>query len=159
MTARAPSAKTVTTAIRIASCPLVSRLRSIRPQPRPTPLTASTAATTVTAMKTARMTAFEAALFVENTSVTRRMGPNSPAAPAARRNVPKRVRSSPASLRIGIRVPMAVVAIADPVNTRESTTPETSSRAPSEYASASESSQPRTASRSGLPRMRSKSIS
>ena len=49
--ARAPSAKTVTTAIRIASCPLVSRLRSSRPQPRPTLLTASTAATTATAMK------------------------------------------------------------------------------------------------------------
>ena len=57
--ASAPSAKTVTTAMRIASCPLVSRLRSSRPQPRPTPLTASTAATTATAMNTTRMAAFD----------------------------------------------------------------------------------------------------
>ena len=52
---------------------------------------------------------------VEKTSVISRIGPNSPIAPAASSFVPKRVRSSPASLRIGISVPMAVVAIAEPV--------------------------------------------
>jgi hypothetical protein len=44
----------------------------------------------------------------------RRIGPNSPTAPEARRYLPKRVWSSPASRRIGIRVPIAVVARAEP---------------------------------------------
>ena len=52
---------------------------------------------------------------VEKTSVISRIGPNSPIAPAASSFVPKRVRSSPASLRMGMSVPMAVVAIAEPV--------------------------------------------
>ena len=43
------------------------------------------AAATATTMKAARMTAFVAAPFVENTSVISRIGPNSPTAPAASR--------------------------------------------------------------------------
>ena len=50
-----------------------------------------------------------------STSVTSRMGPNLPIAPAPSSNVPKRVRSSPLSWRIGISVPIAVVATAEPV--------------------------------------------
>ena len=61
------------------------------------------------------------ALFVENTSVMSRIGPNSPTAPAASRKVPKRVFISPASLRIGISVPIAVVAIAEPMKTSDRT--------------------------------------
>ncbi|NTU86105.1 MAG: VWA domain-containing protein, partial [Chloroflexales bacterium] len=41
--------------------------------------------------------------------VTARIGPNSPTAPAATRNVPKRVSSMPRSRSIGMRVPIAVV--------------------------------------------------
>ena len=42
-------------------------------------------ATTATTTKTSRITAFSAAPLVENTSVTSRIGPNSPIAPAASR--------------------------------------------------------------------------
>ena len=59
-----------------------------------------------------------------------RMGPNSPMAPAASRKVPKRVRSRPLSLRIGISVPIAVVASAEPVNSSDSTMPVSASRPP-----------------------------
>ena len=89
-------------------------LRRGRPAPPPPPRAATNAT---------RISAFAAAPFVENTSVIRRIGPNSPIAPAARRKVPKRVRSSPASLRTGISVPIAVVASAEPVNSSDSTSP------------------------------------
>ncbi len=69
-------------------------------------------------------------LCSDSTSVTSRIGPNSPVAPAASRNVPKRVRSSPASSRIGISVPIAVVAMAEPVYRSERTTPAHASSPP-----------------------------
>ena len=73
-----PSAKTLTTAMRIASWPLVSSVRSTMAQPQPTPLTAITAAATATTTKASRISASETALMVENTRVISRMGPNSP---------------------------------------------------------------------------------
>src|SRR5215211_2533718 len=60
---------------------------------------------------------------------------------------------------MGISVPIAVVASADPVYRKESTIPVDSSPAASEYAKTSDSPHPTAASSSGLPRMRSKSIS
>jgi hypothetical protein len=60
---------------------------------------------------------------VESTSVSSRIGPNSPTAPAASRYVPKRVRISPLSDSTGISVPIAVVASAEPVYTSETTIP------------------------------------
>ena len=74
-----------------------------------------TAVATAIATNSSRMSAFEIVPLVENTSVISSIGPNSPIAPAPSRYVPKRVRSSPASLRIGMSVPIAVVAIAEPV--------------------------------------------
>ena len=53
--------------------------------------------------------------WVDRISVNSRIGPNSPTAPAASRYVPIRVRNSPWSDRMGISVPIAVVASADPV--------------------------------------------
>ena len=91
--------------------------------------------------------------------MTRRMGPNSPAVPAASRKVPNLVDISPASRRIGISVPIAVVAIAEPVNRSDSTIPAAASAPPTPYASANDSSQPSPASISGRPRSRPKSIS
>ena len=65
-------------------------------------------------MKTTRISRFLAVVVVK-TSVRSKIGPNSPIAPAPSRYVPKRVRISPASLMIGTSVPIAVVAIAEPV--------------------------------------------
>jgi len=65
--------------------------------------------------KSSRITASRAGCRVVSTNVMSRIGPNSPIAPAASSWVPKRVRSSPESRRIGISVPIAVVASAEPV--------------------------------------------
>ncbi len=92
---------------------------------------ANTAATTASAMNSTRIAALWSGLVVERTSVTRRIGPNSPVAPAARSSVPNGVCSSPASRSIGISVPIAVVANAEPVKTSESTTPASASSPPS----------------------------
>ena len=73
--------------------------------------------------------------------------------------MPKRVRSSPVSESTGIRVPMAVVASADPTYTSDTTTPRMASVPPSTYAIASDIAQPNRASLSGSPRMRAMSIS
>ena len=54
-------------------------------------------------------------LRVESTSVISRIGPNSPTRARGQQIGAELVRSSPASRRIGISVPIAVVAIADPV--------------------------------------------
>ena len=66
-------------------------------------------------MKASRIAALCSGLSSERKSVTSTIGPNSPTAPAASRKVPKRVRSSPASSRIGMSVPIAVVDMAEPV--------------------------------------------
>ena len=101
--------------IRIASWLLASRVRSSAGQPRPTARVESTAIARATRTKRIRIPASSTGCSVERKSVTRRIGPNSPAAPAPSRKVPKRVSSSPPSRRIGISVPIAVVAIAEPV--------------------------------------------
>ena len=75
-------------------------------------------------------------------SETTRSGPNSPATPAARMNGPSGRRSSPASRRIGISVPIAVVQIATPISSAESTKPISSSTTANASPSASEISQP-----------------
>ena len=97
--------------------------------------------------------------WVLSSSVTISTGPNSPIAPAPSTNPPSRVDSAPASRMIGISVPSAVVAIAEPVSRPEMTTPVASSTPASEYASTIDMIQPSTASRTGLPRITSKRIS
>ena len=82
------------------------------------------------AMNTINGSARSIASWVESTSVSSRIGPNSPIAPAASRKVPKRVRSSSSSRRIGISVPIAVVASAEPVYRNESTIPAAASTPP-----------------------------
>ena len=77
--------------------------------------TANSATATASAMNATRITALCSVLCVDRMRVSSRIGPNSPTAPAASRNVPKRVRRSPVSERIGISVPIAVVASAEPV--------------------------------------------
>ncbi len=48
-----------------------------------------------------------------STSDTATIGPNSPTAPAASRNVPRRVATSPLSRKMGSSVPIAVVETAN----------------------------------------------
>ena len=103
------------TATRTAAWPLDSIVRSSAPHVDPIDRTATTAVPTASSTKTMRMTALCRLLCDDSTIVIRRIGPNSPTAPAARRYVPNRVRSSPASRRIGNSVPIAVVASAEPV--------------------------------------------
>jgi hypothetical protein len=112
--ATSASAKTSTTIQRTASCELVSIVRSNNGIVSDAERTARTATVTARATKAIRISALCSALCVERTSVSSRIGPNSPTAPAARRYVPNLVRSSPVSERTGIRVPIAVVASADP---------------------------------------------
>ena len=90
-------------------------MRSSSGTVRPADRTATTATPTASATNAIRIAAWWIALPVERASVTSRIGPNSPTAPAASRNVPNRVLSSPLSDRIGMSVPIAVVAIAEPV--------------------------------------------
>ena len=87
------------------------------------------------------------------------IGPNSPATPAASVNGPSGVSSSPASRRIGISVPIAVVESATPINSVETTKPVACRTPAMPRASASEKSQPHTASFAGRPRIWRKSIS
>ena len=70
---------------------------------------------TATTTNAIRISASWSGFASERISVISRIGPNSPIAPPASRKVPKRVFNSPASFRIGISVPIAVVAIAEPV--------------------------------------------
>ena len=91
--------------------------------------------------------------------VTISTGPNSPTAPAPSTNRPRFVSSCPASRSTGRSVPSAVVVIADPTSSPDSTTPAAASRPARLYASASVISQPIAASFSGVPRIRSNSIS
>jgi len=106
-----------------------------------------------------RISALCTVLWLDRISVSSRIGPNSPTAPAASRYVPKRVRISPLSDRMGSSVPIAVVASADPVYSSDSTMPKAASTPPSVYASASDSPQPTSASRNGRPLIRCRSIS
>ncbi len=87
------------------------------------------------------------------------IGPNSPATPAARVYGPSGVSSSPASRRIGISVPIAVVQSATPISRVESTNPVAWSTPAIASASPSEITQPTPPSLAGRPRIRSKSIS
>ena len=113
--ASATRPNTSSTAIRTASWLDCSSERSSNGQPWKAPRTAASATSTASTMKTIRITASWTGWVVESTSVTSRIGPNSPIAPAASRSVAKRVRISPASRRTGISVPIAVVASAEPV--------------------------------------------
>ncbi len=150
---------TSTTAMRTAACPLDSMVRSSALQPVLIERTPTRAARTATTTNAVRMTALVSVLCDVRTSVISRIGPNSPTAPAPSRKRPKRVISSPASRRMGIRVPRAVVASAEPVYASDTTTPASASAPAREYASTSDSPHPTLASRSGVPRIRSKSIS
>ena len=113
--ASSASAKTSTTIQRTASCELFSIVRSKSGTVRSDERTASTATVTAAATNAVRMIALWTAVWVVRSSVSSRTGPNSPTAPAASRYVPRRVRSSPVSERIGSSVPIAVVEIAEPV--------------------------------------------
>ncbi len=115
LAASATRLKIRTTASLTASCPLDSSVRSSAGQPRKTARTAKTDVMTARPMNASRIPAPLTGLSVDSTTVSSRIGPNSPIAPPARMYVPKRVRSSPASRRTGIRVPIAVVASAEPV--------------------------------------------
>ena len=121
MTTRANTASTVS---RIISCPLVSSERSRNVQWRPTAPVASNAAITARATKPTSRSASVAVSDVEpSSSVTIRIGPNSPAAPTASTWLPNRVSSCFVSRSSGISVPSAVVAMAEPVSSPETTTP------------------------------------
>ncbi len=106
---------------RTASCELVSSVRSNSGIVRLEKRTANTATLTAMATNAIRIKALCNVPCAERSSVNRSRGPNSPTAPAPSRYVPNRVCSSPLSDRIGIRVPMAVVASADPVYRSDST--------------------------------------
>ena len=108
-------ANTSTTIQRTASCELFSIVRSNSGTARPDERTAISATPTASATNAIRIAAWWSALPVDRTSVMSRIGPNSPTAPAPSSSVPKRVFSSPLSDRIGISVPIAVVAMAEPV--------------------------------------------
>ncbi len=107
--------KTSTTVIRTASWLLASKVRSSAGQPRQASRTEVSARTRAIADEAIRITASCSGCLAESTRVISRIGPNSPTPPAASRKVPNLVFSSPLSRRIGIRVPIAVVAIAEPV--------------------------------------------
>ncbi len=128
--ARAARPNTSNAASRTASWLLASIERSSAPQPTGAVRTETRAMTIASAMNSSSGNARLIASWVERTSVSSRIGPNSPIAPAASRNVPKRVRSSSSSRRIGIRVPIAVVASAEPVYRNESTIPAAASAPP-----------------------------
>ena len=83
--ATSASANTSTTNQRTASCALVSIVRSITGIVRSAERTASTATPTASATNATRISALCNALWVESTSVSSRIGPNSPTAPAASR--------------------------------------------------------------------------
>jgi len=83
--ASSASANTSTTIHRTASCELVSIVRSSIGTVRPADRTASTATPTASATNATRIAAWWMALPVERISVTSRIGPNSPTAPAASR--------------------------------------------------------------------------
>jgi hypothetical protein len=100
---------------RTASWELLSSVRSKSGNVRSEERTANTATETASAMNAIRISPLCTVPWLERMSVSSRIGPNSPTAPAASRYVPKRVRSSPVSDRIGMSMPIAVVARADPV--------------------------------------------
>jgi hypothetical protein len=83
--ASSASANTSTTIQRTASCELVSMVRSSIGMVRPADRTASTATPTASATNATRISALCSALCVDRTSVSSRIGPNSPTAPAASR--------------------------------------------------------------------------
>ena len=86
--------KTRTTAIRTASWLLDSRVLSSRVQPGTIRRTETSAIAIASATKATRISASFAGCPAERTRVIRRIGPNSPIAPAASRLVPKDVFSS-----------------------------------------------------------------
>ncbi len=100
-----------------------------------------------------------AGLDDDNRMVTARIGPNSPMAPAAVRNEPKRVSSMPRSRSIGSSVPIAVVVSARPTSRLEMTKPSSARTAPTPRPSASEIAQPAAPRFSGAPLSLPKSIS
>ena len=93
--ASSASAKTSTTNQRTASCELDSTVRSNSASVCPDERTATTATATATRTNATRISALCSALCVERTSVSSRIGPNSPTAPAASRYVPKRAAQLP----------------------------------------------------------------
>ena len=113
--ASSASANTSTTIQRTASCELFSIVCSNSRSAGDLERTASSATATASPTKPSRISALWIALWVDRISVSSRIGPNSPTAPAASRYVPSRVRSSPLSDSTGISVPIAVVASAEPV--------------------------------------------
>ena len=113
--ASSASANTSTTIHRTAIWELFSSVRSSSGTERPEDRTASSATPIASATNTIRIAAWWSALPEERISVISRIGPNSPTAPAPSSSVPNRVLSSPLSDRIGISVPIAVVAMAEPV--------------------------------------------
>ncbi len=80
------------------------------------------------------------------------MGPNSPMAPAPSTKRPKSLSRSPASRRMGISVPIAVVLSATATSTGSDTNPAACRANVAANASATETSQPSPPSRKGGPR-------
>ncbi len=87
------------------------------------------------------------------------MGPNSPMAPAPSTKRPKSLSRSPASRRMGISVPIAVVLSATATSTGSDTNPAACRANVAANASATETSQPSPPSRKGGPRNVEKSRS
>ncbi len=119
--------------------------------------TAVSMETSTNAMRSANATPGDRPLV--STRATTTNGPNSPATPAASTNGPSGRFSSPASRRIGISVPIAVVASAMPTSSAESTKSICWRTKAIVRPSASEISQPSPPSFAGRPRTRSKSTS
>ena len=109
------SPNTSTTARRTPSWLLDSNVRSTTGHPRVESRIETSARPIARTTNAMRITASWSGCDVDRIRVMSRIGPNSPTAPAASRKVPKRVGSSPESRMIGIRVPIAVVASAEPV--------------------------------------------
>ena len=113
---------------------------------------ASAATPTARPAKMINRTASTPALWALSSSVTARIGPNSPTAPAAVRKCPKRVSSMPRSRSIGSSVPMAVVVSASPTSRPESTTPSRARTTATTRPTTNEISQPPTPRLMGAPR-------
>ena len=94
-------------------------------------------------------------MISENSTI----GPNSPIAPAPRMQRPSGVSSSPASRRIGSRVPTAVVLSTTATSTGSATSPAARRPKVSARASPTDSPQPAMPSCSGRPRSLAKSSS
>ncbi len=85
-----------------ANCELDSRVRSSAPQPTGIQRTATSAETTDRMMKRISSTAFLRWLEVDSASVMIRIGPNSPAAPAHARALPRSPRGLDRCAKIAV---------------------------------------------------------